>query len=211
MNEREPYHQVTEKLYRIMMDKFTNREPPKNIWFTDTVFCGRKKIFRILTGDEYLNTRDLNNIWLGIIVGDALKELGIASEVPVEYRSMHGRIDILLDTGEPLEIKTASNLYIPASEYAKVHVEQLSRYCLALGRESGVIFYYIPRLSLDKLPAYRYRFNLDEVRRETDYRLDIMERAFKTLDPFTIPPTWHSTSPDNWECKKCVFSRVCWK
>ena len=206
---REPYPEIADKLRQLMLDKIEKREPPKTIWFTDTVYCGRKKIFAMLGGRQRFNNTALNKIWLGIVVGEALKSLGIAGEVPVEYKGMNGRIDVLLETGEPMEVKTASNLYITASEYTETHVQQLSRYCLALGKETGILFYYVPQVSIMSLPAYRYRFDLDKVREETDERLELLKQAAKALDPFMLPITWHSKDMDNWECRQCMYQEVC--
>lgn len=200
---------VAERLYKLFKEEIERREPPDRIWLSDTVYCGRKKIFRILGVGERFTERQMNKIWLGIVVGKALEEIGIAREVEVEYRGVRGRIDTIMETGEPVEIKVVENMYIPASRYAETHVEQLSRYCLATGMAAGRIFYYIPGIPMTDMPSYRYTFNLESIRRETDERLDMLEKAYKTLDPFTLPPTWHSETMDNWECRQCTYRGAC--
>jgi len=202
-------YSVAEKLYSLFRREVEGREPPDRIWFTDTVYCGRKKIFQIMGVGQRFTEAQLNKIWLGIIVGKALEEIGIAREVEVEYRGVRGRIDTLLETGEPVEIKVAQNLFTVASSYSEAHVEQLSRYCLAANVETGVIFYYIPGMPMTRMPSYRYRFSLDDVREEVDRRLDILFKAYRALDPFILPPTWHSDSMNNWECRGCAFQGAC--
>ncbi|RLG89973.1 MAG: hypothetical protein DRO36_06870 [Candidatus Hecatellales archaeon] len=192
-----------------MEKRIDEEEPPKRIWLTDTVYCGRKKIWRMMGYRERFTERQLNAIWLGLIVGEALKSLGIAGEVPVEYRGIRGRIDVILETGEPMETKVVKSLYVSASEYARTHVQQLSRYCLAKESEYGVLFHYVPGLSISNLPAYRYRFDLKAVKRETDERLDLLFKAEDAMDPFILPPTWHSETMDNWECRNCPFQMLC--
>jgi len=200
---------IAEKLYRIFKNEVESREPPNKIWLSDTVYCGRKKIFRMLGVGERFTEEQLNKIWLGIIVGKALEEIGIAKEVEVEYRGIRGRIDALLETGEPIEVKVIGNIYVASSNYADTHIEQLSRYCLASGKVAGIVFYYIPGMAMTNMPSYRYTFDLEAVRKETDERLDMLEKAYKALDPFILPPTWHSDSMDNWECRKCTYRGAC--
>jgi CRISPR/Cas system-associated exonuclease Cas4 (RecB family) len=207
---RDEYPEIAAKLKEIMVKRLTDREPPTTIWFTDTVYCGRKKIFRMLMGgQEPMTERSLNKVWLGLVFERELEALGLATQVPVKYRGMNGRIDVLLETGEPMEVKTTLNLYVPASNYAETHIEQLSRYCLAVGKETGVIFYYIPGIAIGNLPAYRYRFDLEAVKKVTDERLDLLEQAVKLQNPFILPTTWHSQTMDNWECKECLFQQIC--
>jgi len=202
-------YSVAEKLYQLFRREVEQREPPDRIWLSDTVYCGRKKIFQMMgIGNRFTETQ-LNRIWLGIIVGKALEEIGIAREVEVEYRGVRGRIDTLLDTGEPVEIKVVQNLYTAASSYSEAHVEQLSRYCLASGKDTGIIFYYVPGLAMTSMPSYRYKFNLEQVAKEVDRRLDLLFKARDALDPFMLPPTWHSDGFDNWECRGCSFQGAC--
>lgn len=207
---REPYYEFTIEVRRLMVEKYMEREPPKTVWLTDTVYCGRKKIYRIIHNvDIPFNDKALNRLWLGLVFERELEALGLATQVPVEYRGIRGRIDVLLDTGEPVEVKTTSNLYVPASEYAKTHIEQLSRYCLAVGKESGVVFYFVPGVKFVDLPAYRYTFDLEKVREVTDERIDLLMKALKLKDPSVLPATWHSNSLENWECRECPFLKFC--
>lgn len=201
--------EIAEKIAEIMERKINDREPPDRIWLTDTVYCGRKKIFEMSGLKRRFSGKAVSRIWLGIIVGEALKELGIAGEVPVEYRGVRGKVDVILETGEPVEVKVATNLYVTASEYSKSHVEQLSRYCLALNKETGILLYYIAGLEVESLPVRRYRFNLDQVKRVTDERIDALSRAVEAKDPFTLPATWHSNSLSNWECRDCSYLAYC--
>lgn len=207
--ERTELPEITIKIMEILKKKIETREPPKTIWLTDTVYCPRKKIYAMNGIGQRFNETAINKIWLGIIVGEALKEIGIAGEVAVEYRGIKGKIDIMMDSGEPLEVKTAQNLYIPASEYANTHVEQLSRYCLATNSTTGILLYYIPGIKITSMPVYRYRFNLSEVKKVTDERIDMLLEAVKNNDPFILPTTWHSESMDNWECRQCIYQQVC--
>jgi CRISPR/Cas system-associated exonuclease Cas4 (RecB family) len=207
--EKSQAREITEKVRRIMLDKIYSREPPNRIWLSDTVYCGRKKIFRILGLGEAIPERAISRIWLGIVVGEALQGLGIARELPVEYRGIRGRIDVVTDTGEPIEVKTTINPYTLATNYTTAHTEQLSRYCLATGVETGILFYYLPGAEISEMPATRYRFNLTQVQDETDIRLNMLEKALAEQDPFTLPPTWHSKTFNNWECRQCNYRDLC--
>ena len=209
MERREMLNEISERIFRIISDKVNDKEPPEKIWLTDTVYCGRKKIFSMMGIMKRFSGRILNRIWLGIIIGEALKELGVAGEVSVEYRGIRGKVDIMLESGEPVEVKTTSSFYIPSSEYAKTHVEQLSRYCLALNKKTGILLYYIPNIDIATLPIYRYEFDLDEIKSVTDERIDILEKAAKIKDPFILPTTWHSKDFNNWECKDCQYISYC--
>ena len=202
-------YEVAEKLYGIFRKEVETREPPKTVWLSDTVYCGRKKIFAMKGMAQHFTEQAMSKIWLGIVVGKALQELGIASEVEVQYRGIKGRIDVLLETNEPMEIKTATNLYTTASKYSESHVEQLSRYCLATGSETGVLFYYVPGVKMSDMPSYRYRFDLGRVREITDGRIDMLLRAASAEDPFILPATWHSENFNNWECRQCQFLTIC--
>jgi hypothetical protein len=71
-------YSVAEKLYSLFRREIESREPPDRIWLTDTVYCGRKKIFQIMGVGQRFTETQLNRIWLGIIVGKALEEIGIA-------------------------------------------------------------------------------------------------------------------------------------
>jgi len=209
-NRREDVPEIHEKIKKILMEKINEREPPNSIWLTDTVFCGRKKIFSILFPKmNRFNERQINRIWLGLIVGAELEKMGIINEVVVEYKGIRGRIDCILDTGEPVEIKVAGNLYTTVSDYAEIQVQQLSRYCLAKNIEHGILFYYVPSVKISNLPAYRYYFDLDKIKDETDYRIEKLNLAFKSKDPFILPATWHSNNFNNWECKECVYRIKC--
>jgi len=202
--------EVTEKIRELMMKKLEEREPPTRIWLTDTVYCGRKKIFRMLNlGRQTFSEVALSRIWLGLIVEAELEKLGVASQVTVEYRGIRGKIDVLADTGEPIEIKTTTSLYTTASDYATAHIEQLSRYCLATSTGTGILIYYVPGIAVSSLPVRRYHFDLDRVREVTDIRIDLLEEAVKEKDPFLLPPTWHSDSFENWECRSCPFLALC--
>jgi len=207
---RENVPELTQRVKEFMLRRVEEREPPHSIWFTDTVYCGRKKIFRLLgLGKQHYTEQALNRLWLGLLIHAELEKLGIEREVKVEYKGIRGKIDCLTETGEPVEIKAVSNIYVASSRYAELHVQQLSRYALALGRETGVLFYYVPGVKLTSMPAHRYRFRLDEVRRETDERIELLKKAWKARDPFILPPTWHSNSLDNWECKSCPYRSLC--
>ena len=206
---REDYLEIAETVKKIMMREIEEREPPDRIWLTDTVYCGRKKIFRMMGYEEWVTEDALNRLWLGRIVGAALEAMGIAREIEVEYRGVKGRIDCIVDTGEPVEIKTIHTLYSTVSSYAESHVEQLSRYCLAVGKPVGIIFYYVPGVKISSLPAYRYRFNLDIVKSIVDERIDLLVKAAKAQEPFILPATWHSATMKNWECRKCMFQAIC--
>jgi len=202
--------EITEKIKQILLERIEEKEPPTRLWLTDTVYCGRKKLFRMLGfGKQRFSETALNKIWLGLIVEAELEKLGIAGQVPVEYRGIRGKIDVLLDTDEPLEVKTSTSLYVTASDYARTHVEQLSRYCLAKGVSTGILVYYVPGIAITSLPVTRYHFDLDEVKRVTDERIDLLEEAVRQRDPFLLPATWHSRTMDNWECRDCVFYYLC--
>jgi len=201
--------EIAEKIKQIFQQKIDEREPPNRVWLTDTVYCGRKKIFAMLGFKQRFTEENLSKIWLGTIIHEALKDMGIASEVPVEYMGVRGRIDVLLATGEPMEVKVAGSMYVPASQYAESHVEQLSRYCLARGVETGVLFYYIPNTAITSLPAYRYRFDLKQIEEVTRERIELLKRAAEEKNPFMLPATWHSDTMDNWECRSCVFQQYC--
>jgi len=204
----EKAHDIAEKIRQIMLEKIYSREPPNKIWLTDTVYCGRKKIFRILGLGEAIPERAIARIWLGIVVGEYLRGLGMASEVKVEYRGITGRIDVLTDTNEPVEIKTV-NKYVLASNLHTSHIEQLSRYALAVGKTTGVLFHYIVGEDLTNMPSVRYKFRMDKVMQETDERIEILEKALQAEDPFILPPTWHSQTFNNWECRQCNFRPLC--
>lgn len=206
---REKTPEIAEKLKETFQKKIDEKEPPDKIWLTDTVYCGRKKIYAMMGWRQRFTEQTLSKLWLGIIVHQALKDMGIAGEVPVEYMNIKGKMDVLLETGEPLEIKVTSSTYVPASEYAETHIEQLSRYCLALKKQHGIILYYIPGINISSLPAYRCEFNLSEVANVTAERINLLEKAAEARDPFILPTTWHSNNMDNWECRKCTFQAAC--
>ena len=207
---RENVPEIAEKVKRLMLKRVEEREPPTRLWLTDTVYCGRKKLFAMLGyGGERFTEQALNRLWLGLLIHAELEKLGIAREVSVEYMGLRGRIDCLAETGEPVEIKTASSIYVTSSKYAETHVQQLSRYCLAMGKETGILFYYVPGVKITSLPAYRYRFDLSEVEEETVERIELLKKAEKLKDPFVLPATWHSDSLDNWECKRCPYVNLC--
>ena len=207
---RENVPELAEKVKRLMLEKVEERDPPTRIWLTDTVYCGRKKLFAMLGyRRERMTEQALNRLWLGLLIHAELEKLGIAREVRVEYMGIHGKIDCLAETGEPIEIKSARSIYITSSRYAESHIQQLSRYCLATGKETGILFYYVPGVKITSLPAYRYRFDLSKVEEETLQRIMILRKAEELRDPFVIPPTWHSDSFDNWECRKCGYINLC--
>jgi len=200
---------IAEKVYYILRKEVESREPPNRIWLTDTVYCGRKKIFRMMGVGERFTEVQLNKIWLGLIVGKALEDIGIAKEVEVEYRGIRGKIDTLNDTGEPVEIKVVQNLFCTTGKYTEAHVEQLSRYCLAVNCNSGILFYYIPGMAITEMPSIKYTFDLEKVRAVTDERIDKLLMAQKIMEPYILPPTWHSDNFNNWECKNCTFLGAC--
>ena len=207
---REQAPEIAEAVKKMMLRRIEEREPPNRIWLSDTVYCGRKKIYAMLGyGGERMTEQALNRLWLGLMIHAELEKIGVAREVAVEYNGIRGRVDCLADTGEPIEIKTASSIWVTKSRYAETHVQQLSRYCLALGRETGILFYYVPGVKVTSLPAYRYRFNLDAVKRETDERIKLLRMAEEARDPFMLPATWHSSDLDNWECRACPYISLC--
>jgi CRISPR/Cas system-associated exonuclease Cas4 (RecB family) len=207
---REQAPEIAEAVKKMMLRRIEDREPPNRIWLSDTVYCGRKKIYAMLgyEGDR-MTEQALNRLWLGLMIHAELEKIGVAREVAVEYNGIRGRVDCLADTGEPIEIKAASSIWVTGSRYAETHVQQLSRYCLALNRETGILFYYVPGVKITSLPAYRYRFNLEAVKRETDERIRLLRMAEEARDPFILPPTWHSSSFDNWECRACPYISLC--
>jgi CRISPR/Cas system-associated exonuclease Cas4 (RecB family) len=207
---REQAPEIAEAVKKMMLRRVEEREPPNRIWLSDTVYCGRKKIYAMLGyGGERMTEQALNRLWLGLMIHAELEKIGVAREVAVEYNGIRGRVDCLADTGEPIEIKTASSIWVTGSRYAETHVQQLSRYCLALGRETGILFYYVPGVKVTSLPAYRYRFNLEAVKRETDERIRLLRMAEEARDPFMLPATWHSNDFDNWECRACPYISLC--
>ena len=207
---RENVPEIANKIKQLMLRRIEEREPPSRIWLTDTVYCGRKKLFAMLGyGGERFTEQALNKLWLGLLIHAELEKLGIAREVKVEYMGIRGRIDCLAETGEPMEIKSAGSIYITSSKYAETHVQQLSRYCLAVNRETGILFYYVPGVKITSMPAYRYRFDLKRVEEETLQRILILRKAEELKDPFIVPATWHSNSFDNWECRKCGYINLC--
>ncbi|MDW8086235.1 MAG: hypothetical protein RMI45_08395 [Ignisphaera sp.] len=201
--------EISIKLKNLFLKEIERREPSDRIWLTDTVYCGRKKLLQMKGFEPRYTEESITRIWLGIVVGSTLESMGIAREVTVEYRGCRGRVDCVMDTGEPMEIKVTTSLYITASEYAETHVHQLSRYCLAMGKPTGILFYYVPNVKLSSLPAYRYEFDLNKVRSVTDARLDVLDKALRHGDPFMVPPTWHSPTMNNWECRKCTYQAIC--
>jgi CRISPR/Cas system-associated exonuclease Cas4 (RecB family) len=207
---REQAPEIAEAVKKMMLRRVEEREPPNRIWLSDTVYCGRKKIYAMLGyGGERMTEQALNRLWLGLMIHAELEKIGVAREVAVEYNGIRGRVDCLADTGEPIEIKTASSIWVTGSRYAETHVQQLSRYCLALGRETGILFYYVPGIKVTSLPAYRYRFNMEAVKRETDERIRLLRMAEEARDPFILPATWHSNDFDNWECRACPYISLC--
>jgi CRISPR/Cas system-associated exonuclease Cas4 (RecB family) len=207
---REQAPEIAEAVKKMMLRRVEEREPPNRIWLSDTVYCGRKKIYAMLGyGGERMTEQALNRLWLGLMIHAELEKIGVAREVAVEYNGIRGRVDCLADTGEPIEIKTASSIWVTESRYAETHVQQLSRYCLALGRETGILFYYVPGVKITSLPAYRYRFNLEAVKREADERIRLLRMAWEARDPFILPATWHSSDLDNWECRACPYISLC--
>ena len=40
--------EITEKIKQILLERIEEKEPPTRLWLTDTVYCGRKKLFRML-------------------------------------------------------------------------------------------------------------------------------------------------------------------
>ncbi len=201
--------EVVIRLKDIFQKKVDDEEPPDKIWLTDTVYCGRKKLFSMMGMRQRFSEESLSKIWLGILVHEALQSLGIASEVRVEYAGIGGRVDVLLDSNEPLEVKVTSSTKVIHSSYAQSHVEQLSRYALAMNSETGILLYYVPGARISSLPVYRYWFDLDMVRKVTDERIDLLKQAVSERDPFRLPATWHSPDMNNWECRKCGFQRTC--
>jgi CRISPR/Cas system-associated exonuclease Cas4 (RecB family) len=207
---REQAPEIAEAVKKMMLRRVEEREPPNRIWLSDTVYCGRKKIYAMLGyGGERMTEQALNRLWLGLMIHAELEKIGVAREVAVEYNGIRGRVDCLADTGEPIEIKTASSIWVTESRYVETHVQQLSRYCLALNRETGILFYYVPGVKVTSLPAYRYRFNLEAVKRETDERIRLLRMAEEARDPFMLPATWHSNDFDNWECRACPYISLC--
>jgi CRISPR/Cas system-associated exonuclease Cas4 (RecB family) len=207
---REQAPEIAEAVKRMMLRRIEEREPPNRIWLSDTVYCGRKKMYAMLGyGGDRMTEQALNRLWLGLMIHAELEKIGVAREVAVEYNGIRGRVDCLADTGEPIEIKTASSIWVTGSRYAETHVQQLSRYCLALNRETGILFYYVPGVKVTSLPAYRYRFNLEAVKRETDERIRLLRMADEARDPFILPATWHSSDFDNWECRACPYISLC--
>ena len=207
---REPAPELALTVKKLMLARLEERDPPTRLWLSDTVYCGRKKIYAMLGyGGEKITEQALNRIWLGLMIHAELEKIGVAREVSVEYGGLRGRVDCLADTGEPIEIKAVSSAWVAGSKYAETHVQQLSRYCLALGRETGILFYYVPGIKITSMPAYRYRFNLDAVKRETDERIRLLRMAAEAGDPFMLPATWHSSSLDNWECRGCPYISLC--
>ena len=207
---RENVPEIADKVKRLMLGRLEEREPPTRIWLTDTVYCGRKKLFAMLGyGGERFTEQALNRLWLGLLIHAELEKLGVAREVKVEYMGLRGKIDCLVETGEPMEIKAVGSLYVASSKYAETHVQQLSRYCLAMGKETGVLFYYVPGVKITSLPAYRYRFDLKRVEEETVERILALRRAEELRDPFALPATWHSDCMDNWECRRCPYVNLC--
>ena len=207
---RENVPELAEKVKQLMLKRIEEREPPTRLWLTDTVYCGRKKLFAMLGYKrDRMSDEALNRLWLGLLIHAELENLGIAREVKVEYMGIRGKIDCLAETGEPMEIKAVGSIYVASSKYAETHVQQLSRYCLAIGRETGVLFYYVPGVKITSLPAHRYRFDLSKVEEETVERIELLKKAEKLKDPFVLPATWHSNSFDNWECRSCSYINLC--
>lgn len=206
---REEVLEIKDKIRNLLIEKINEREPPDRIWFTDTVYCGRKKIFQII-GNKAIrfNEAQINKIWFGLIVGAELEKIGLIREMVVEYKGIRGKIDVLYN-GEPVEIKSATKMYVALSEYAEVQVEQLSRYCLAVNKETGILIHYIPHIKISNLPVYRYYFDLDKVKKVFDERIEKLNLALEAGDPFILPATWHSQDLNNWECKECVFLPAC--
>ena len=207
---RENVPELAEKVKRLMLKRIEEREPPTRLWLTDTVYCGRKKLFAMLGYKRgRMSDKALNRMWLGLLIHAELEKIGIAREVKVEYMGIRGKIDCLVETGEPVEIKAVDSIYVTSSKYAETHVQQLSRYCLATNRETGVLFYYVPGVKITSLPAYRYRFDLGKVEEETVERIELLKAAERLRDPFVLPATWHSSSFDNWECRSCSYINIC--
>lgn len=206
---REPCGDITEKIKSLFEKCIEEREPPNSIWLTDTVYCGRKKIFSMIGIRPRFSEEALTKIWFGIVVGKALEDIGVIKEMKVEYKGIYGRIDTLLETGEPVEIKMVQSMYSAVSDYAQMHVEQLSRYCLALNKSSGVILYYVPNVKISSLPVYRYKFDLEIVKSVTDERIEKLKISVAEKDPFILPTTWHSDDFDNWECRNCTYLEAC--
>ena len=86
---RENVPEIANKIKQLMLRRIEEREPPSRIWLTDTVYCGRKKIFAMLGyGGERFTEQALNKLWLGLLIHAELEKLGIAREVKVEYLSL---------------------------------------------------------------------------------------------------------------------------
>lgn len=212
---REEAPEITRRIKRILMERIEDKEPPNRIWLSDAVYCGRKKIFRIVRGDtEHFDERTLNRLWLGTIVEANLEALGVASNIKVEYRTrsgniVYGKIDVISDTREPIEVKATSSIRTAKSLYAERHIEQLATYCVAVKSDTGILVYYVPDVKITSLPVYRYRFDIEQYKSIIDERIDILYRALDYMEPMIAPPTWHSKTLDNWECKQCRYLQIC--
>lgn len=190
---------ITKIIYDAKLEEFVKRleelQNPSIYYVSDLIYCPLKRRFRLRF--PYLSFVFEPVAVLGELVHKGLQgmlssrgyeiEYEVAKRVPLDNgeATVKGRVDAL-SSEEVIEIKTSRG---PAEKLPYPHhLLQVRLYMELTGRSKGVLIY----LSSDKILEYR-----------VDPGEPVLEKLLRETADASVAPRWE------WECKNCVFSRIC--